>query len=34
VVTADPLFGEHGGGPWRLEKQNLNLVGDFVASLR
>jgi CubicO group peptidase (beta-lactamase class C family) len=33
VVKADPLFGEHGDGPWRKEKANLNLVGDFVASL-
>lgn len=33
VVTADPLVGEHGGGPWSREKANLNLVGDFVRSL-
>jgi CubicO group peptidase (beta-lactamase class C family) len=33
VVTADPLFGQHGGGPWKYEKANLNLVGDFIASL-
>jgi CubicO group peptidase (beta-lactamase class C family) len=33
VVTADPLVGEHGDGPWRLERANLNLVADFVASL-
>lgn len=33
VVTADPLEGEHGGGPWKKEKANLNLVGDFVAGL-
>jgi hypothetical protein len=33
VVTADPLFGQHGGGPWNLEKANLNLVGDFISSL-
>jgi CubicO group peptidase (beta-lactamase class C family) len=33
VVTADPLFGEHGDRPWRLEKANLNLVADFIASL-
>jgi CubicO group peptidase (beta-lactamase class C family) len=33
VVTADPLFGQHGGGPWELEKANLNLVADFIASL-
>ncbi len=33
VVTADPLHGQHGGGPWRHEKANLNLVADFMASL-
>ncbi len=33
VVTADPLWGQHGGGPWGREKENLNLVGDFFASL-
>lgn len=33
VVKADPLLGQHGGGPWRKEKENLNLVGDFIASL-
>jgi CubicO group peptidase (beta-lactamase class C family) len=33
VVTADPLFGQHGGGPWRHEKANLNLVGDFINAL-
>jgi hypothetical protein len=33
VVKADPLHGQHGGGPWRKEKANLNLVGDFIASL-
>jgi CubicO group peptidase (beta-lactamase class C family) len=33
VVKADPLFGRHGGGPWKLEKANLNLVGDFISSL-
>ena len=33
VVTADPLVGEHGGGPWNREKENLNLAGDFVALL-
>lgn len=33
VVTADPLFGQHGDAPWGYERQNLNLVGDFVASL-
>jgi len=33
VVTADPLVGQHGTGPWDREKENLNLVADFVASL-
>jgi len=33
VVTADPLHGQHGDAPWRYEKQNLNLVGDFIAEL-
>ena len=33
VLLADPLNLEHGDGPWRIEKSNLNLVADFVASL-
>ena len=33
VVKADPLFGQHGDGPWKHEKANLNLVADFIASL-
>jgi hypothetical protein len=33
VVTADPLFGDHGGGGWSLEKANLNLVANFIADL-
>jgi CubicO group peptidase (beta-lactamase class C family) len=33
VVKADPLHGQHGDAPWRLEKANLNLVADFIASL-
>ena len=33
VVTADPLVGEHGDSSWAREKQNLNLVGDFIAAL-
>jgi len=33
VFLADPLHLEHGDGPWRIEKSNLNLVADFVASL-
>jgi CubicO group peptidase (beta-lactamase class C family) len=33
VVKADPLFGQHGGGPWKREKANLNLVADFISFL-
>jgi len=33
VVTADPLHGQHGDLPWKREKENLNLVGDFIRSL-
>ncbi|MFN2290164.1 MAG: serine hydrolase domain-containing protein [Anaerolineae bacterium] len=33
VVTADPLYKQHGDAPWKLEKANLNLMADFVASL-
>ena len=33
VATADPLVGQHGARPWELEKANLNLVADFIASL-
>lgn len=33
VVTADPLVGAHGDEPWKYEKQNLNLVADFIADL-
>ncbi len=33
VATADPLYKQHGDEPWRLEKANLNLVADFIASL-
>lgn len=33
VVTADPLVGAHGDATWRYEKQNLNLVGKFIATL-
>jgi CubicO group peptidase (beta-lactamase class C family) len=33
VVTADPLFGQHGDAPWRRERENLNLVADFVSTL-
>jgi CubicO group peptidase (beta-lactamase class C family) len=33
VATADPLYKQHGDGPWKLEKANLNLVADSIASL-
>ena len=33
VVTADPLFGQHGDRAWRREKANLNLVANFIKSL-
>ncbi|MFN2223537.1 MAG: serine hydrolase domain-containing protein, partial [Candidatus Promineifilaceae bacterium] len=33
VVVADPLHLQWGDEPWRLEKANLNLVANFVASL-
>ena len=33
VVTVDPLHGQHGDEPWKLEKASLNLVADFVNSL-
>ena len=33
VVKADPMFALHGDGAWRHEKANLNLVGNFIASL-
>ncbi|MBO6647889.1 MAG: serine hydrolase [Balneolaceae bacterium] len=33
VLTADPLRAQHGGGPWRIEKANLNLIADFIAEL-
>ncbi|MFN2220560.1 MAG: serine hydrolase domain-containing protein, partial [Anaerolineae bacterium] len=33
VATADPLYKQHGDEPWKLEKANLNLVADFIASL-
>ena len=33
VLKANPLWKQHGAGPWRQEKANLNLVGDFIASL-
>jgi CubicO group peptidase (beta-lactamase class C family) len=33
VVQADPLVAQHGDGPWKYEKANLNLVANFIASL-
>ncbi len=33
VVKADPLFGDHGDTPWKREKENLNVVADFISSL-
>ncbi len=33
VLLADPLHLQHGDEPWRIEKANLNLIADFVASL-
>jgi len=33
VLTADPLYRQSGDGPWAIEKANLNVVADFIASL-
>ena len=33
VLLADALYAQHGDEPWKIEKGNLNLVADFVASL-
>jgi len=33
VFLADPRHMPHGDEPWKIEKSNLNLVADFVASL-
>jgi len=33
VVKSDPLHGQHGGTPWKWEKENLNLVANFIAEL-
>jgi CubicO group peptidase (beta-lactamase class C family) len=33
VATADPFFLVHNDKAWKYEKQILNLVGDFIASL-
>ncbi|MFN2144374.1 MAG: serine hydrolase domain-containing protein [Anaerolineales bacterium] len=33
VLLVDPLHLQHGDEPWRIEKTNLNLIADFVASL-
>ena len=34
VVLVNPLHLQWGDEPWRIEKANLNLVADFIASLR
>lgn len=33
VVTGDPFFLEHNANAWKYEKQLLNLVADFIASI-
>ena len=33
VLLADALYAQHGDDPWKIEKGNLNLLADFVASL-
>jgi CubicO group peptidase (beta-lactamase class C family) len=33
VTTANPLYGQTGDGPWNHEKNIINLVADFIASL-
>jgi len=33
VLLADALYLQHGDDPWQIEKGNLNLLADFVASL-
>ena len=34
VVTTDPQYEPQGGdSSWKTEKKNLNLLGDFIASL-
>jgi len=33
VLLADALYAKHGDEPWQIEKGNLNLLADFVASL-
>ncbi|MBN2416009.1 serine hydrolase [bacterium] len=33
VLTVDPLHLQHGSGPWKIERGNLNLIADFVVSL-
>lgn len=34
VVTAHPHFAEHGGDAWKHEKENVNLVADFIKTLQ
>ncbi len=33
ALMADPMFLQHNDDAWRHEKNNLNLMGDFIASL-
>ena len=33
VLLVDPLHLQWGDGPWQIEKNNLNLIADFVADL-
>lgn len=33
VLQVDPLHLQHGDKYWKIEKENLNLIADFVASL-
>jgi hypothetical protein len=33
VVTADSLNKQHGDKLWKLDKSNINLVANFIASL-
>jgi len=34
VVTAHPHFAEHGDKAWKHEKENVNLVADFIKTLQ
>jgi hypothetical protein len=33
VVTADPFFRQSDDESWKHERDNINLVADFIASL-